>query len=111
MVALEVEDCGPGIPVEHRDRVFDRFYRIDEGRSREAGGAGLGLAIARWGAEAHGGRLELRDAPETGSVFRVVLPTSLKPPDAENMLPVVPPGMDREQLSLSAERARYASKR
>lgn len=73
-VVIEVEDGGPGIPAEHRDRVFDRFYRIDEGRSRDAGGAGLGLAIARWGADAHGGRLELKDAPETGSIFRIVLP-------------------------------------
>lgn len=102
-VAIEVEDCGPGIPAEHRDRVFDRFYRIDEGRSRDAGGAGLGLAIARWGAEAHGGRLELKDAPETGSVFRIVLPTSLKSPEAENE--------DREQIRHSAERARYVAER
>ena len=42
---IEVEDCGQGIPPEHRDRVFDRFCGIDEGRSREAGGAGLGLAL------------------------------------------------------------------
>jgi heavy metal sensor kinase len=70
---VEVKDCGPGIAPEHRQRVFDRFYRIDEGRSREGGGAGLGLAIAKWGAEAHGGRLEL-DSTETGCIFRFVLP-------------------------------------
>jgi heavy metal sensor kinase len=69
---VEVEDCGPGIPPEHRDKVFDRFYRIDEARSREAGGAGLGLALAKWGAEAHGGRLEL-DSTNTGCIFRLVL--------------------------------------
>jgi signal transduction histidine kinase len=73
-VALEVEDSGPGIPVEHREKVFDRFYRVDESRSREAGGAGLGLAIARWGAHAHGGELELECPPGGGCVFRVVLP-------------------------------------
>jgi heavy metal sensor kinase len=72
---VEVEDCGPGIAPEHRDKVFDRFYRIDEGRSREAGGAGLGLALAKWGAEAHGGRLEL-DSAATGCVFRLLLPIS-----------------------------------
>ena len=72
---VEIEDCGPGIPPEHRDRVFDRFYRVDEGRSREAGGAGLGLAIAKWGAEAHGGHLELESA-STGCTFRLILPVS-----------------------------------
>ncbi len=73
-IAVEVEDTGRGIPAEHRARVFDRFYRIDEGRSRETGGAGLGLAIAKWGAEAHGGRLEL-DCPESGGcLFRLILP-------------------------------------
>jgi len=70
-VSIEVEDSGPGISLEHRDRVFDRFYRVDEGRTREAGGAGLGLAIAKWGAEAHGGRLELHCPPEGGCVFRL----------------------------------------
>jgi len=71
---IEVHDCGPGIPAEHRDRVFDRFYRVDEGRSRDAGGAGLGLAIAKWGAEAHGGHLELACPEEGGCVFRLSLP-------------------------------------
>jgi heavy metal sensor kinase len=73
-IAIEVEDCGPGIPAEHRDRVFDRFYRVDEGRSREAGGAGLGLAIAKWGSNAHGGHLELDCPPQGGCIFRVLLP-------------------------------------
>jgi heavy metal sensor kinase len=73
-VSIEVEDSGPGISLEHRDRVFDRFYRVDEGRSRDAGGAGLGLAIAKWGAEAHGGRLELTCPSNGGCIFRVTLP-------------------------------------
>ncbi|MBZ5675290.1 MAG: HAMP domain-containing protein [Acidobacteriia bacterium] len=72
---VEVEDCGPGIAPEHRDKVFDRFYRIDEARSREAGGAGLGLALAKWGAEAHGGGLEL-DSTTAGCIFRLLLPLS-----------------------------------
>ena len=75
---IEIEDCGPGIPPEHRDKVFDRFYRIDEGRSREAGGAGLGLAIAKWGAEAHSGCVEL-ESSAAGSVFRLILPISEAP--------------------------------
>jgi heavy metal sensor kinase len=74
---VEVEDSGPGIPPEHRDKIFDRFYRIDEARSREAGGAGLGLALAKWGAEAHGGRLEL-DSTNEGCIFRLLLPLSVE---------------------------------
>lgn len=72
-VAIEVQDCGPGIPVEHRARVFDRFYRVDEARSRDAGGAGLGLAIAKWGAEAHRGRVELVCPSGGGCLFRLLL--------------------------------------
>ena len=71
MAIVEIADDGPGIPTEHREKVFDRFYRIDEGRSREAGGTGLGLAIARWGAEAHHGQLDLRCPAEGGCIFRL----------------------------------------
>ena len=73
-VIVEVADGGPGIPPEHRDRVFDRFYRVDDGRAREDGGAGLGLAIAKWGAEAHSGCLDLHCPASGGSTFRLVLP-------------------------------------
>ncbi len=70
-VTIRVSDTGPGIPAEHRDRVFERFYRVSA--SREQGGAGLGLAICRWIAEAHGGTIELE--PSTiGSMFVVRLP-------------------------------------
>jgi heavy metal sensor kinase len=75
--AIEVVDSGPGIPLEHRARIFDRFYRVDEGRARAAGGSGLGLAIARWGAEVHGGRLEVHSDGVSGSTFRVLLPVSV----------------------------------
>src|SRR5262249_52550385 len=57
--SIEVRDTGVGIPAEHRDRIFDRFYRVDASRSRDEGGVGLGLAIARWAIEANGGRIEL----------------------------------------------------
>jgi heavy metal sensor kinase len=70
---LTVADEGPGIADEHRDRVFDRFYRIDEGRSRDSGGTGLGLAIAKWAVEANGGQISLERAGG-GSLFRIVLP-------------------------------------
>jgi signal transduction histidine kinase len=72
--AIETRDDGPGIPSEHRGRIFDRFYRVDAGRSREAGGVGLGLAIAKWAAEASEGRIELESEEGRGSLFRIVLP-------------------------------------
>jgi signal transduction histidine kinase len=71
---LAVTDNGPGITAEHRERVFDRFYRIDEARSRDAGGSGLGLSIAKWAIEANGGRISVDAAPGGGSVFTIVLP-------------------------------------
>jgi heavy metal sensor kinase len=69
---VEVMDTGIGIPPEHLPRIFNRFYRVDPARS--AGGAGLGLAIARQIAQAHDGRLEVRSAPGAGSTFTVCLP-------------------------------------
>jgi heavy metal sensor kinase len=71
---LQVSDEGPGIAPEHREHVFDRFYRVDKSRSREMGGTGLGLALAKWAAEAHGGRVELETEVRRGSTFRIVLP-------------------------------------
>ena len=72
---LEVADEGPGIPPEHRERLFERFYRVDKSRSREMGGTGLGLALVKWAAEAHGGRVELETEVGRGSTFRIVLPS------------------------------------
>jgi len=86
-VSIDVEDSGPGISLEHRDRVFDRFYRVDEGRSRDAGGAGLGLSLAKWGAEAHAGRLELSCPPQGGCVFRLLLPADTQDASVRNGLP------------------------
>jgi heavy metal sensor kinase len=73
---IEIEDSGPGIPSADQQRVFERFYRVDQGRSSDTGGAGLGLAIARWAVEANGGRIELESAEDRGTLFRVVLPRS-----------------------------------
>ncbi|MEU1623580.1 HAMP domain-containing sensor histidine kinase [Streptomyces sp. NPDC005722] len=74
-VLLEVADDGPGIPAADRERVFDRFIRLDESRTRDAGGAGLGLAIVRDIVHRHGGRVEAAVTPEGGALLRVRLPT------------------------------------
>jgi heavy metal sensor kinase len=74
LVGVVIEDEGPGIPEEKAARVFDRFYRVDEGRTRDAGGAGLGLAIAKWAVEAHGGAISLTPRLPHGSVFSIWLP-------------------------------------
>jgi signal transduction histidine kinase len=71
--AIEVEDTGPGIAPLDRDRIFERFYRVDAARSRDAGGVGLGLAIARWAVEVNGGHIELDTEEGRGSLFRMVL--------------------------------------
>jgi len=73
---IEVQDSGPGIPAANHQRIFERFYRVDQARSRDTGGTGLGLAIARWAVEASGGRIELESAAGQGALFRVVLPRS-----------------------------------
>jgi heavy metal sensor kinase len=73
-VNLAIKDEGPGIPPEEASQVFDRFYRIDESRARETGGAGLGLAIAKWSVEAHGGTILLDSHPGSGSEFSIRLP-------------------------------------
>ena len=76
-VVLEIADSGPGIAVEHREKIFDRFYRVDPARSRETGGFGLGLAIARWAVVVNGGRLEVDNRPGGGSIFRIALPSEM----------------------------------
>jgi len=73
-LAIDIEDNGPGIPPEHRERIFERFYRIDNSRAQHVAGSGLGLAIARWAVEASHGRLGLMQKIGAGCLFRVVLP-------------------------------------
>ena len=75
VVRLVVSDDGPGVPADDRDRIFDRFIRLDEGRSRGAGGTGLGLAIAAEIARHHGGGVALADSP-AGARFVVTLPAA-----------------------------------
>jgi heavy metal sensor kinase len=74
-IQVAVSDSGPGIPTEHLPHLFERFYRVDQARGRELGGAGLGLAIARELARAHGGDVIVHSVPGEGSTFTVHLPT------------------------------------
>lgn len=71
---VEVADDGDGVAEADRERIFERFVRLDEARSRDDGGAGLGLAIARDVAARHGGTLTVRDAPAGGALFELRLP-------------------------------------
>ncbi len=71
---IEVNDNGPGIPEEHLEKIFERFYRVDKGRSHEIGGSGLGLAIARWAVTAQGGKLTVESKIGKGSSFKIILP-------------------------------------
>jgi two-component system, OmpR family, phosphate regulon sensor histidine kinase PhoR len=73
-VVIRVRDQGPGIPPEHLPRIFERFYRVDAGRSRKIGGSGLGLAIVKHIALAHGGRVTVTSAPGAETVFSLSVP-------------------------------------
>ncbi|MBA2725289.1 MAG: PAS domain-containing protein [Actinobacteria bacterium] len=90
-VLLEVTDDGPGIPQEARGRIFERFYRLDKGRSRDRGGTGLGLAIVKHVAELHRGTIEVGGELGEGSVFTVTLP-ALGAPAPETSRAVSGPG-------------------
>jgi len=73
-VQVEVADHGPGLTPEQADRVFERFYRADQARTRQAGGTGLGLAIVSALVTAHGGTVTAEPTPGGGATFRIVLP-------------------------------------
>ena len=73
-VVVEVIDTGIGVAPEHRQRIFERFYRVDAARSRDSGGTGLGLAIVKHIAQVHGGEVTVRSAPGRGSTFTLRLP-------------------------------------
>jgi two-component system phosphate regulon sensor histidine kinase PhoR len=75
-IVFTVADNGIGIPQAEQERIFERFYRVDEGRSREVGGTGLGLSIARHIAEAHGGRIWVESAIGQGSRFHFSVPVA-----------------------------------
>jgi two-component system phosphate regulon sensor histidine kinase PhoR len=74
-VWIGVRDTGEGIAADHLKRIFERFYRVDSGRSREQGGTGLGLAIVRHMAEAHGGRVRASSTPQQGTSIAAFFPS------------------------------------
>lgn len=73
-VKIVVEDTGPGIPAKFQKQIFQRFFRIDESRSRDIEGSGLGLSIAQWIVEAHQGEICVNSTPNKGSQFIVLIP-------------------------------------
>jgi two-component system phosphate regulon sensor histidine kinase PhoR len=78
-VEVTVSDDGPGIPKDSRERIFERFYRVDKARSREQGGTGLGLAIVKHVIQAHGGDVRLESEPGSGSTFIFTVPSPVQP--------------------------------
>jgi two-component system phosphate regulon sensor histidine kinase PhoR len=75
-LTVSVKDTGPGIPSEHLPRLTERFYRIDQSRSRETGGTGLGLAITKHVMQRHGGELQIQSELGKGSTFNLIFPAS-----------------------------------
>ena len=71
---IDIFDSGPGVAPADRERIFERLVRLDHGRAADRGGAGLGLAIARGYARAHGGDLTCEDPRGSGALFRLTLP-------------------------------------
>ena len=80
-VCIEVQNSGPGIPAQHLDRIFERFYRVDPGRSREVGGTGLGLSIVKHLIQQMSAEITAESAQGAGTKFRVRIPRLAHPPD------------------------------
>ena len=74
VLTIQIRDTGIGIPPEHQERIFERFYRVDTGRSRAMGGTGLGLSIVKHLVQLYGGSIQLTSTPDEGSLFTIKLP-------------------------------------
>jgi len=85
-VAVTVADTGVGIAPEDQARIFERFYRVDKARSRELGGAGLGLAIAQWIVQLHKGSITVKSVPGKGSIFQLEIPATTLAPHPDSAL-------------------------
>ncbi|WP_408647193.1 sensor histidine kinase [Tessaracoccus coleopterorum] len=83
-VEIKVSDNGIGIKLEDQERIFERFYRVDYGRSRASGGTGLGLSIVRHIAAAHGGTVRVWSRPGQGSTFTLCIPCTWAPRPKRN---------------------------
>jgi signal transduction histidine kinase len=71
---IAISDTGIGIPPEHLPHIFERFYRVDKARSRADGGVGLGMAIAKYIADSHGGKIEVESEVGKGTTFSISIP-------------------------------------
>jgi two-component system, OmpR family, phosphate regulon sensor histidine kinase PhoR len=98
---ITVSDTGEGIPPEHINRIFERFYRVDRARAREMGGTGLGLAIVKHLARAHGGEVKVESTVGEGSIFVIELPVEIKEESPDTRLAA-------QTVDQSEERAMHA---
>jgi heavy metal sensor kinase len=76
IVVIAIQDSGPGIPDEHRDKVFERFYRVDKARTRAEGGTGLGLSIVKWAVSVNEGHIDFESVPGHGCTFTMRIPAA-----------------------------------
>ena len=104
-MVFEIADQGPGLTQAQAEHVFERFYRADQARTRQSGGAGLGLAIVAALVAAHGGNVWVESPPGGGAIFRIAIPLA---PEARNSGPDLDDGtdpdiLDSDRRTLSAQ--------
>lgn len=92
VVEISVRDFGEGIEPNELERIFERFYRVDEARSRQTGGSGIGLAIVKHSVQSHGGDVRAWSSPGSGSIFTIRLARAMKPASATTSTPTIKEG-------------------